>query len=126
MAAPRRDKSNDRQRVWLQTLHQNSGYLRRSLHCLQNNRSPVDQAKLKPQLISSATAGKILVDLVFRYDDDFISIEYQILNFGEKVTHPARYTEWFTQESPNIHQEMYDLASTGRTLGGSEMGQGHS
>lgn len=71
-------------------------------------------------------AGKILVDLGYRYDADFISLEYQILNFGKKVIHPPRYTDWFTQESPNIHQEMYDLASTGRTLGGSEMGQGHS
>ena len=31
-----------------------------------------------------------------------------------------------TKESANIHQEMYDLASRGRSLGGSEMGQGHS
>ena len=73
-----------------------------------------------------AAAGKILVDLGYRYDDDFISLEYQILNFGEKVLPKPRYTDWFTQESPNIHQEMYDIASTGRSLGGSEMGQGHS
>ena len=35
-----------------------------------------------------AAAGKILVDLGYRYDDDFISLEYQILNFGEKI-HPS-------------------------------------
>ena len=70
-----------------------------------------------------AETGKILVELGYRFGADFISLEYQILNFGKKVIQMPRYTDWFTQESPNIHQEMYDLASSGRSLGGSEMVQ---
>ena len=85
-----------------------------------------DQSIASKTIDLPAAAGKILVDLGYRYDDDFISLEYQILNFGEKILPKPRYTDWFTQESPNIHQEMYDLASKGRSLGGSETGQGHS
>ena len=73
-----------------------------------------------------ASTGRILIDLGYRYGDDFITLEYQVLNFGQKVIEMARYTDWFTKESPNIHQEMYELASAGRSLGGSEMGQKQS
>ena len=95
-------------------------------HSIASKTIEVRSSQTKASIDLPAANGKILVDLGYRFDADFISLEYQILNFGEKVIHPPRYTDWFTHESPNIHQEMYDLASTGMCLGGSEMGQGHS
>ena len=95
-------------------------------HSIASKIIDVRSSQTEASIDLPAAAGKILVDLGYRYDDDFISLEYQILNFGEKVLPTPRYTDWFTQESPNIHQEMYDIASTGKSLGGSEMGQGHS
>ena len=95
-------------------------------HSIASKTIEVRSSRTEASIGLPAAAGKILVDLGYRYDADFISLEYQILNFGEKVIHPPRYTDWFNQESPNIHREMYDLASRGRSLGGSEMGQGHS
>ena len=95
-------------------------------HSIASKTIDVRSSQTEASIDLPAASGKILVDLGYRFDDDFISLEYQILNFGEKVINQPRYTDWFTQESPNIHQEMYDLAATGRSLGGSEMVQGHS
>ena len=67
-----------------------------------------------------AAKGRVLVDLGYRLGPDFITLEYQFLELGLKKAETPQYIDWFTQESSNIHEEMYELALGGQRLGGSE------
>ena len=81
----------------------------------------LDRTKASIDLPSAS--GRILVDLGYKCGLDFITLEYQLLDFGpKKITSPA-YTNWFANESPNIHEEMYKLALKGGQVGGSEFAQ---
>ncbi len=68
-----------------------------------------------------AAKGRVLVDLGYRLGPDFITLEYQFLDLGLKKAETPQYIDWFTQESSNIHEEMYELALGGKRLGGSEV-----
>ena len=68
-----------------------------------------------------AAKGRVLVDLGYRLGADFITLEYQFLDLGFKKAEAPQYIDWFTQESSNIHQQMYELARGGQRLGGSEI-----
>ena len=43
------------------------------------------------------------------------------IDLGPKKIVQPELTNWFSNESDNIHQEMYDLATKGSALGGSEV-----
>ena len=65
--------------------------------------------------------GLILLELGYKTPGgDFITLEYTFIDLGPKKCTMPESTNWFTNESKNIHQEMYDLATRGATLGGSE------
>ena len=65
--------------------------------------------------------GLILLELGYKTPEgDFITLEYTFIDLGPKKCTTPELTNWFTNESKNIHQEMYDLATRGVTLGGSE------
>ena len=64
--------------------------------------------------------GKILIDLAYKFNTDFITLEYQLFNFGPKKIERPKSIDWFTTESPNIHQEMFELASNSKLAGGSD------
>ena len=67
------------------------------------------------------TQGKILLELGYKaYKGDFRTLEYKVFNLGEKKIKAISYIDWFNIESDNIHQQMYEMASKGVTLGGSE------
>ena len=67
------------------------------------------------------TQGKILLELGYKaYKGDFITLEYKILNLGEKKIKEIRYIDWFEIEQENIHQQMYEIATKGVAAGGSE------
>lgn len=69
----------------------------------------------------STDGGKILVELGYKTDEgQFITLEYKIYDSGIKKAEPPKYVDWFEVESECIHQEMYDIASRGRLIGGSE------
>ena len=50
-----------------------------------------------------------------------MTLEYQVLDLGPKRVRTNYDVNWFAEESDNIHEEMYKLATGGRRLGGSEM-----
>ena len=67
------------------------------------------------------TQGKILLELGYKaYKGDFITLEYKIFNLSEKKIKAIRYIDWFTIEPENIHQRMYEMATRGVPVGGSE------
>ena len=67
------------------------------------------------------TQGKILLELGYKtYKGDFITLEYKIVNLGEKKLKEIRYIDWFDIETDNIHQQMYEIATKGVAAGGSE------
>ena len=67
------------------------------------------------------TQGKILLELGYKtYKGDFITLEYKIVNLGEKKIKEIRYIDWFDIEPDNIHQQMYEIATKGVAAGGSE------
>ena len=67
------------------------------------------------------TQGKILLELGYKaYKGDFITLEYKILNLGEKKIKEIRYIDLFKKEPENIHQQMYEIATKGVAAGGSE------
>ena len=52
---------------------------------------------------------------------DFAVLETAVVDFGLKIIEPSVEEDWFTNESKNIHQEMYERAMRNSTLmGGSE------
>ena len=79
--------------------------------------------KATQALIEAPSAsGQMLFELGYRtVGGDFITLEYSFIDLGSKKILQPELTNWFTNESDNIHQEMYDLATKGRTLGGSEV-----
>ena len=52
---------------------------------------------------------------------DFITLEYSFVDLGPKKVLQPELTNWFSNESDNIHQDMYNLATKGKDLGGSEV-----
>ena len=65
--------------------------------------------------------GKVLVELGYKTDGgEFITLEYKIYDFGVKKDKTRKYSDWFEVESEGIHQEMYEIASRSRLIGGSE------
>ncbi len=78
----------------------------------------VTQAQIEPP----SASGQILLELGYRtVGGDFITLEYSFIDLGPKKVLQPDLTNWFSNESENIHQEMYVLATKGRTLGGSEV-----
>ena len=65
--------------------------------------------------------GLLMLELGYKTQGgEFITLEYQSLDFGIKKFQYLRYIDWFEQESSNIHQEMYERATVCYSLGGSE------
>ena len=66
--------------------------------------------------------GRIDVQLGFyNAAGDFAVLETAVVEFGLKIIEPPVEVDWFTNESKNIHQEMYKRAMRNSTLmGGSE------
>ena len=76
------------------------------------------QALIEPP----SASGKMLLELGYRaVGGDFITLEYSFMDLGPKKVVQPDLINWFSTESDNIHQEMYDFATKGRTLGGSEV-----
>ena len=66
--------------------------------------------------------GQILLELGYRtLGGDFITLEYSFIDLGPKTHVQPQLANWFSNESDNIHQEMYDLSTKVRALGGSEV-----
>ena len=76
------------------------------------------QALIEPP----SASGQMLLELGYRtVGGDFITLEYSFVDLGPKKVMQPELANWFNKESDNIHQEMYDLATKGRALGGSEV-----
>jgi len=74
------------------------------------------------QIDAPSSSGQMLLELGYKtLGGDFITLEYSFMNFGPKKYVNPELTNWFSKESENIHQEMYDLAKKGQALGGSEL-----
>lgn len=76
------------------------------------------QAQIEPP----SASGQMLLELGYRtVGGDFITLDYSFIDLGPKRIEQPELANWFSNESNNIHQEMYDLATKGRALGGSEV-----
>ena len=76
------------------------------------------QARIEPP----SASGQMLLELGYRtVAGDFITLEYSFIDLGPKKIEQPELVNWFSNESNNIHQEMYDLATKGKALGGSEV-----
>ena len=76
----------------------------------------------RAQIEAPSASGQMLLELGYRtVGGDFITLEYSFLGLGPKKIDQPELTNWFSNESDNIHQDMYDLATKGRSLGGSEV-----
>ena len=76
----------------------------------------------RAQIDAPSASGQMLIELGYKtVGGDFITLEYSFMDFGPKQYVQPEVANWFTNESENIHQEMYDLANKGRSLGGSEL-----
>ena len=74
------------------------------------------------QIELPSASGQMLLELGYRtVGGDFITLEYSFVDLGPKNVVRPELANWFSKESKNIHQEMYDLATKGRALGGSEV-----
>ena len=74
------------------------------------------------QIELPSTSGQMLLELGYRtVGGDFITLEYSFIDLGPKRIEQPELANWFNNESDNIHQEMYDLATKGKALGGSEV-----
>ena len=74
------------------------------------------------QIEAPSVSGQMLLELGYRtVGGDFITLEYSFVDLGPKKVMQPELANWFNKESDNIHQEMYDLATQGRALGGSEV-----
>ena len=74
------------------------------------------------QIEAPSASGQMLLELGYRtVGGDFITLEYSFIDLGPKKIEPPELSNWFSNESDNIHQEMYVLATKGKTLGGSEV-----
>ena len=75
----------------------------------------------KAQVDLPSASGQMLLELGYRtVGGDFITLEYSFIDLGPKKIEQPELANWFSNESDDIHQEMYDLATKGRVLGGSE------
>ncbi|QNI58930.1 hypothetical protein SynBIOSU31_02064 [Synechococcus sp. BIOS-U3-1] len=90
-------------------------------HSMSSKTIQVSLKQVQASIELPSRSGKILVDLGYYCGLTFMTLEYQVLDFGPKIILPAQDADWFAKESPNIHEEMYKLATRGRLLGGSEM-----
>ena len=69
-----------------------------------------------------SASGQMLLELGYRtLGGDFITLEYSFIDLGPKKVVQPELTNWFSNESGNIHQDMYELATRGQDLGGSEV-----
>ena len=76
----------------------------------------------KAKIDTPFTSGQVLLELGYRtVGGDFITLEYSFVDLGPKKIVQPELANWFSKESENIHQEMYDLATKGISLGGSEL-----
>ena len=51
------------------------------------------------------TQGKILLELMHKaYKGNFITLDHEICNLGEKKIKALMYIDWFNIESENIHR----------------------
>ena len=74
------------------------------------------------QIDIPSASGQMLLELGYNtVGGDFITLEYSFIDLGPKKVVLPELANWFSKESDNIHQEMYDLATKGRALGGSEL-----
>ena len=74
------------------------------------------------QIEAPSVSGQMLLELGYRtVGGDFITLEYSFIDLGPKKIEWPELANWFSNESDNIHQEMYDLATNGKALGGSEV-----
>ena len=74
------------------------------------------------QIELPSASGQMLLELGYRtVGGDFITLEYSFVDLGPKRIEQPELANWFSNESDNIHQEMYDLATKGKALGGSEV-----
>ena len=74
------------------------------------------------QIDTPSASGQMLLELGYRtVGGDFITLEYSFVDLGPKKVVQPVLANWFNKESDNIHQEMYDLATKGIALGGSEV-----
>ena len=74
------------------------------------------------QIEAPSASGQMLLELGYRtVGGDFITLEYSFVDLGPKKIVQPELASWFSKESENIHQEMYDLATKGVSLGGSEL-----
>ena len=74
------------------------------------------------QIEAPSVSGQMLLELGYRtVGGDFITLEYSFIDLGPKIIERPELANWFSNESDNIHQEMYDLATKGTSLGGSEV-----
>ena len=77
---------------------------------------------MEVQIELPSASGQMLLELGYRtVGGDFITLEYSFIDLGPKKYVEPELANWFSKESDNIHQEMYDLAAKGRALGGSEV-----
>ena len=73
------------------------------------------------QINCPSASGQILLELGYRtVGGDFITLETSFLDLGPNTVVQPELVNWFSKESKNIHQDMYDLATKGRAVGGSE------
>ncbi|WP_250396605.1 hypothetical protein [Synechococcus sp. MU1651] len=74
------------------------------------------------QIEAPSASGQMLLELGYRtVGGDFITLEYSFIDLGPKKVLQPELTNWFSNESDNIHQDMYKLATKGKDLGGSEV-----
>ena len=74
------------------------------------------------QIEAPSASGQMLLELGYRtVGGDFITLEYSFIDLGPKKVLQPELTNWFSNESDNIHQDMYNLATKGKDLGGSEV-----
>ena len=90
-------------------------------HSISSKTIQVSLRQSQTSIELPSRSGKLLVELGYQFGLNFMTLEYKVLDFGPKKISPAHYADWFAKESPNIHEEMYKLATRGRPLGGSEM-----
>ena len=74
------------------------------------------------QIELPSASGEMLLELGYRtVGGDFITLEYSFIDLGSKKMEQPEFANWFSNESDNIHQEMYELATKEKALGGSEV-----
>ena len=74
------------------------------------------------QIEAPSANGQMLLELGYRtVGGDFITLEYSFIDLGPKKIVQPELTNWFSNESDSIHQDMYELATKGKDIGGSEV-----